>query len=101
MTDRSDVLRRYQRRVRAFSRIRRGIGNAMLAYRSGAVIAATVAFLLVYTGLPLQAPLVDAALFALALLAAPGCDNCKGGGDTPVAAKDKAAPAAARPRRTG
>ncbi len=66
MTDRSDVLRRYQRRVRAFSRIRRGIGNAMLAYRSGAVIAATVAFLLVYTGLPLQAPLVDAALFALA-----------------------------------
>ena len=59
---------RFSRRIRRFGRVRRGMANAKLAYRLGALILAVVVFLLLFTGVPLDAPLIDAALFVCSAL---------------------------------
>jgi len=61
-----DVREQFRRRIGRFGRARRGLANAMLAYRLGAVMLGTGILLLLYAGVPLDAPLIDAALFAVA-----------------------------------
>jgi hypothetical protein len=64
-----DTRRRYVRRIRAFSRMRRRFVNGALAYRCGTAMLGMVAALLAAPAVWADAPLLDAGLLAAAMLA--------------------------------
>lgn len=65
---RDDIRRRYGRRILAFSRVRRRLINAALAYRYGTTMLGMIAALLAAPAVWADAPLLDAALLATAAI---------------------------------
>ena len=66
--ERGDTRRRYVRRIRAFSRMRRRLVNGALAFRCGTTMLGMVAALLVVPAMWADAPLLDAGLLAAATI---------------------------------
>ena len=62
----NDLRQHFKERIGRFGRVRRGLANAALAYRSGVVMLGIVVVLLLFAGVPLNAPLLDAAVLAVA-----------------------------------